>query len=334
MQKELKKIKDKGAHEAASMLLGRISSMVLGDKNGTGESTAYNNTKYNFLLHEEQVAMASALKTAIKSGSRDAVIRVLAYYAALSSWHVQHRNNDDYANMRTDEIIEGNLYGNLAEITDPNRYGNSLNPVLNDLVTQIYGQEAADETNRFLMQMNEGNFSHDGFWVPSSYTIDPKPVPTVESILGAGGYWNERGELVDNQGVVRVEFGGRGDYEVSHGAEIVGYFKDGTAAVRTPEGDYPAYHATRKAKEVDNLEETGKAVISSMETVKTEVLMKNLQEGNLSKGISAYNNIGGLQALSSIILILRKIMTCTMMIKRNLHGLGVLMLWGMQWGIL
>lgn len=265
MQKELKKIKDKGAHEAASMLLGRISSILLGDGDKTGESTAYNNTKYNFLLHEEQVAMAGALRLAISSGSRDAVIKVLAYYAALSSWHIQHANSDDYANMRTDEIIEGNLYGNLANITDPNRYGNSLNPVLNDLVTQIYGQEAADATNLFLMRMNQGNFSHDGFWVPSSYMIDPKPVLTVEGILDAGGQWNERGELVDNQGVVHDEFGGRGDYEWSRGAEIIRYYDNGVAAINVDGNDYPVYSAPR---EFDTKQEVVKAVVSEVESIK------------------------------------------------------------------
>ena len=294
MQKELAKIKDVGGHEAASALLGRISSMILGDNNNSGEATAYNNTKYNFLLHDEQVNMAYELSEAIASKSRNQIIDVLAYYAALSSWHAQNPTMADYANSRTDEIIEGNLYGYISELTDPSRYGKALNPVLNDLVTNIYGWDAAWKTNIYMERMNEGDFTHAFYWAPKTSIVTPsQPERTTESILENGGWWNERGELVDKYGEIAYDMPNRGDYAYENGAEIIGYWQDGTAAVRIDGKDYPAYKAP---KNFDWVQEAVKSIASEAESYKYGKIDEYASE--LPKTISVPNkvlkNVGGI----------------------------------------
>ena len=53
-------------------------------------------------------------------------------------------------------------------------------------------------SDEYIYGTNEGNFTHAFYWAPKTSTVtSPQPKRTTESILENGGWWNERGELVN-----------------------------------------------------------------------------------------------------------------------------------------
>lgn len=83
---------------------------------------------------------------------------------------------------------------------------------------------------------------------------------------------------------------------MSRGAAIVGYFADGTAAVRTADGDYPAYDAPQKAEGSKVFEEFAKTTIKAADTFNAELLLQNLDD-DVPKGViklaDRYNKVEG-----------------------------------------
>ncbi|WP_019555600.1 hypothetical protein [Propionispira raffinosivorans] len=69
------------------------------------------------------------------------------------------------------------------------------------------------------------------------------PHPTPDSILGEGGYWNNEGKLVSNDGQTFDYLPNRGDYEYSRTGRIDDYYPDGTAAIVIDGNSYPIYNA-------------------------------------------------------------------------------------------
>lgn len=83
---------------------------------------------------------------------------------------------------------------------------------------------------------------------------------------------------------------------MSRGAAIVGYFADGTAAVRTADGDYPAYSAQKK---FDIAQETVKSFVSEVEGIKYGLIENHgkdiipKQAYNINKGLKLGGGISG-----------------------------------------
>ena len=108
-----------------------------------------------------------------------------------------------------------------------------------------------------------------------------------------GGWWNERGELVDKYGEIVYDIPNRGDYAYKNGAEIIGYWQDGTATVRIDGKVYPAYTAP---KNFDWVQEAVKSIASEVGSVKYGQLDEYGRE--LPKTIRIPNkvlkNVGGM----------------------------------------
>ncbi|WP_215830891.1 hemagglutinin repeat-containing protein [Pelorhabdus rhamnosifermentans] len=245
VQNELAKIKDPGIHQLVSAAIGAVASKLAGGNAQAGASIAVNATKYNWLDHYQQQAMAEALKAAgDDSGKR---LEIYSFYAALSQY-----NEDHY--LTRDEAIEQSLLDQLHYDTADTKGG--LNLTLNQITGYYQGYDLAG----YYRGMLEGNKDYlpsflDHFDysqgqrqdMQDNYKPAPAPAPeTVDSVMNNGGSWNSDGQAVRSDGKVCDNLPSRGEYEYSKTGRIDDYYPDGTAAINIDGKSYPIDSAPKK----------------------------------------------------------------------------------------
>ena len=254
MLKEMRNIKSPELKQIFSLIAGGAVGKMTGNAPLTGAAVAEQATQHNFLTHEYQVRMAYALKEALDSGNRDHIINVLAYFAALSSYSMNHPTNEEQLDwILLDGPIEQILLEQLQRIDNPNDSINAsdmINDVLNRIVTSTYGIEATILTNNYYSRIANRYYKYDEFTIPDkafeeqrrekneqqikthleriARLAETNPKEYVQYAYQNGGYWNNSGILVVD-GIEHPDFLQRGDYEYQYNnAEIIGYAADGT----------------------------------------------------------------------------------------------------------